>query len=123
MNIPLLTGIIIAFLGNVFPVPFLLLFLKKIMNFMRRYKVFEKILKKLENKVAKNKKNIEKYGYYGLFLFIAIPLPGTGAYTGTLIASCLNLDTKNSAIVITIGTLCSVLVLACLYYGLLGMIF
>lgn len=123
MNIPLMYGIIIAFLGNVFPVSFLLIFLKKIMIWMSKYKIFEKILKKLNTKVEKNKESIEKYGYYGLFLFIAIPLPGTGAYTGTLIASCLNMNMKKSAIIIFIGTLCSVLVLACLYYGLLGMIF
>lgn len=123
MNIPVYFGVPIALLGNVFPVPFLMLFLKSVMKWMSKYKIFNKFLKILYNKVNKKKETIEKYAYWGLWFFVAIPLPGTGAYTGSLIASCLNMDTKKSTFVILFGTLCSVLVLAVIYYGLFGMMF
>ena len=89
---------IISIIGNILPVPFILLFITKIMDWMRKSKVsfFNKFVGWLDKKVEKNKDKIEKYGYWGLVLFVGIPLPGTGAWTGCLIASVLELDKKKS---------------------------
>ena len=119
MNISAKISIPICFLGNIIPVPFLLLFLNKIMTWMSNHSIFSGLLRILNQKVERKKKFIEKFAYWGLFLFVAIPVPGTGAYTGSLVASCLNMNIKKSGIVITIGTLCSVFVLFLVYYGFL----
>lgn len=89
---------IISIIGNIIPVPLILLFITKIMDAMRKSKigVFNKFVTWLDKKVEKNKTQIEKYGYWGLVLFVGIPLPGTGAWTGCLIASVLELDKKKS---------------------------
>lgn len=92
-----LVAYIISILGNVLPVPFILLFIKKIIKSLSKSKVklFKRIAKWLEKKVEKNKHSIEKYGYLGLLLFVGIPLPGTGAWTGCMIAAVLNMDRKS----------------------------
>lgn len=77
----------------------------------------------MEEKVAKKKGTIEKYGYLGLFLFVAIPLPGTGAWTGALIAAVLEMNRKKSFLVIAIGVFVAGLIMMALSYGLLKGIF
>ena len=89
---------IISIIGNVIPVPFILLLIAKILAWMRESKIglFNKIANWLNEKVEKNKGQIERLGYWGLLLFVGVPLPGTGAWTGTLLAAMLNLDKKKS---------------------------
>ena len=89
---------IISIIGNVLPVPFILLLINKVLNWMRNSKVnfFKKIANWLDEKVEKHKGQIEKYGYLGVILFVGIPLPGTGAWTGSLIASVLEMDKKKT---------------------------
>ena len=84
--------------GNLLPVPFILLFIRAILKWMResRVKFFANTAAWLDRKIEKHKGTIEKYSYWGLVLFVAIPLPGTGAWTGTLAASILDLDFKKS---------------------------
>lgn len=93
-----ISAYIISIIGNILPVPFILLFINKLMDLMRKSKtsIFNKFVGWLDKKVEKNKHKIEKYGYWGLVLFVGIPLPGTGAWTGCLIASALELDRKKS---------------------------
>lgn len=115
-------GYITAIIGNTIPVPLILLFITKILEWMDKSKVnfFNKISKWLNSKVDKNKDKIEKYGYLGLILFVGIPLPGTGAWTGCLIASVLEMDRKKSFLAIMLGIIMASIIMMFLSYGILG---
>ncbi len=115
-------GYIAAIIGNTIPVPLILLFITKILECMDKSKVnfFNKISKWLNSKVDKNKDKIEKYGYLGLILFVGIPLPGTGAWTGCLIASVLEMDRKKSFLAIMLGIIMASIIMMFLSYGILG---
>lgn len=114
---------IICFIGNILPVPFILLLIEKIFNLLKKWHVTKKIVIKLEDKTYKKKDQITKYGYLGLLLFVGIPLPGTGAWTGSLLAVLLNLDKKKSFIYISLGVLLAGIIMSILSYGILGQIF
>ena len=108
---------IISIIGNILPVPFILLLINKILDWMRKSKKFKKVAKWLDEKVEKHKGQIEKYGYLGIVLFVGIPLPGTGAWTGSLVASLLEVDLKKSVPAILLG-LCMATVIMCIVgYG------
>ena len=94
---------VISVIGNIIPVPFILWFINSILNFMRNSKHFSKIAKWLDGKVEKHKGQIEKYGFWGLVLFVGIPLPGTGAWTGCLVASVLEMNRKRAFFATMIG--------------------
>ena len=117
-----LTAYIVSIVGNVLPVPFILLFLNKILDWMKNSKIkwMNKFAKWLEKKADKNKDQIEKYGYWGLLLFVGIPLPGTGAWTGCLVASVLHLDRKKAFIATMGGILLASIIMMIISYGLLG---
>ena len=112
---------IISIIGNVLPVPFILL-LTKILNWMRSSKVnlFNKTAKWLDEKVEKHKGQIEKYGYLGVVLFVGIPLPGTGAWTGSLIASVLELDKKKTFISVLAGIFIASIIMMLISFGVLA---
>ena len=105
MKMSFFPSYIAAVLGNMLPIPFILLFIEKIFAWMKKSKHFHKIPDWLEKKALSKSAQIEKYGYLGLFLFVAIPLPGTGAWTGTLAASLLDMDFKSSVIAVMGGVL------------------
>lgn len=115
-------GYIVSIVGNILPVPFILLFINKILEWMSnsKIKVFRKVSKWLDKKARKNKSKIEKYGYLGLILFVGIPLPGTGAWTGCLAASVLGMDRKRSFISVMIGVFMASIIMMILSYGVLG---
>ena len=117
-----LTGYIVSIVGNVIPVPIILLFIRKILDWMNNCNIqfFNKIANWLNKKVDKNKKNIEKYGYLGLLLFVGIPLPGTGAWTGCLIAAVLNLDRKKSFFTILAGIVMASVIMMAILYGIIS---
>ena len=111
--------------GNLLPVPFILLFIRAILKGMResRVKFFSSIAAWLDRKIEKHKGTIEKYSYWGVVLFVAIPLPGTGAWTGTLIAAVLGLDAKKSFFAAALGVLGATTIMMVLSYCGLGAIF
>jgi len=123
LGIDFIKAFIICFLGNILPVPFILLLIEKILHLLKKWKPTEKIVTKLENKTLSKSEQINKYGYWGLLLFVGIPLPGTGAWTGTLLAVLLNLNKKKSFIFITLGVLLAGIIMSILSYGILGNIF
>lgn len=110
---------IICIIGNIIPVPFILWFMKKILDKMRESKRFHKIANWLDKKVDKHKGQLEKYGFFGLFLFVGIPLPGTGAWTGCLIASVLEMDKKKSFFAALLGILMASIIMMLISYGVL----
>ena len=115
-------GYIVSIIGNTLPVPFILLFISKIMDWMERSKVgfLEKVSKWLRNKAHKNRKEIDKYGYLGLLLFVGIPLPGTGAWTGTLAASILDMDFKRSILAVMLGVILAGIIMGLASAGVFG---
>ena len=106
-KLPLLPSYIIAILGNMLPVPFIFFFARKILEWGKDKKFTKKFFTFCLEKGNKGGKKLqEKAGrnvYLALFLFVGIPLPGTGAWTGTLAASLLNLDFKKSVLAIMGG--------------------
>lgn len=93
LGLPWHWTLIVSIIGNCVPIPFILMFVKAILEWMRgcRIKFFNKVSNWLYAKADKNRPKIEKYAAWGLFLFVAIPLPGTGAWTGALVASVFDM--------------------------------
>ncbi len=118
LGVEFIKAFIICYIANILPVPFILLFINWIFNKMSKWKPTKKIVDWLSNKTLKKKDQIDKYGYFGLFLFVGIPLPGTGAWTGSLLAILLNLDKKKSFITISIGVLAAGIIMSLLSYGI-----
>jgi uncharacterized membrane protein len=110
---------IISVIGNIIPVPFILWFINSILKWMRESKHFSGIAKWLDEKVNKHKGQIEKYGFWGLVLFVGIPLPGTGAWTGCLIAAVLNMDKKKSFFAAMVGIFMASIIMMIVSFGLL----
>lgn len=97
---------IVCVIGNTLPVPFLIMFVRPIFEWMkRRTSWMRNIAEKLEAKAHDKAETIKKYEMLGLFLFVAIPLPGTGAWTGSLIAAVLGMRVKHSFPMIFLGVL------------------
>ena len=113
------TSYIISIIGNVLPVPFILWFINAILKWMRGSKHFKGIANWLDEKVQKHKYQIEKYGFWGLVIFIGSPLPGTGAWTGCLIAAVLEMDRKKSFLAALLGILMASVIMMLVSFGLL----
>ena len=120
LKVPYLRALVICVVGNILPIPFVLLFLEMIFKWMEKWNVTKKIVKWLEKKGNSKRSQIDKYGYLGLILFVGIPLPGTGAWTGSLVAILLGLDKKKSFICILIGVLLAAAIMSVVSYGILG---
>lgn len=120
LNIEFVRAAIICVVGNVLPIPIVLLFLKFVLNLFEKWNVTKKIVNWLERKVEEKREQIDKYGYWGLILFVGIPLPGTGAWTGALLAVMLGLDRKKSFVCILLGVLLAAIIMSILSYGILG---
>ncbi len=120
-QLPLLPSYIIAILGNMLPVPFIFFFARKILEWGKDKKLTKKFFTFCLEKGNKGGKKLqEKAGrnvYYALFLFVGIPLPGTGAWTGTLAASLLNLDFKKSVIAIMGGVILAGIIMGLVSLG------
>lgn len=118
-NLPLLPSYIVAILGNMIPVPLIFFFARKILEWGADKKVIGKFfsfcLEKGNKGGAKLQAKAGRSVYVALFLFVGIPLPGTGAWTGTLAASLLNFDFKKSVVAVMAGV-----VLAGIIMGLLS---
>ena len=121
MEIPFIKAFLICYLGNMIPIPFIILFIRKIFEFLRRFKFFSKIVEKLEAKTEKNKEKVLKYEAWGLLLFVAIPLPGTGGWTGALMAALLDIRMKKSLPIIALGVLIAGFIMSGLTYGIFQM--
>ena len=121
-QLPLLPSYIVAILGNMLPVPFIILFARKILEWGKNKKITKKFFTFCLEKGNKGGKKLqEKAGrnvYFALFLFVGIPLPGTGAWTGTLAASLLNLDFKKSIIAIMGGVVLAGIIMGVISLGI-----
>ena len=114
-----LKSFIICFIGNIIPIPLILWFITPIFDALKKTKLFRGIVNKLENKALNKKDKIEKLEYIGLMLFVGIPLPGTGAWTGCLIASLLNMDKKKALLYAILGVIMAGIIMMIFSYGIL----
>ena len=117
LGVKLIPAFVICFIGNMLPIPFILLFIEKIFDWLRDKKGLGKIVRYCEKKADKNKDKIEKYGLWGLFILVAIPLPGTGAWTGALVSALMRLDMKKSLPVIAAGVVGAGIIVSLIMYG------
>ena len=110
----------ICILGNIIPIPFILLFIRQIFKVLKKTKLFHGLIVKLENRAMGKSDQIKRYEFLGLLLFVGIPLPGTGAWTGSLIASLLEVDIKKSSIAIFCGLIMETVIMYVVSYGIVG---
>ncbi len=95
----------LSVLGNMIPVPFIIYLFRPLLAFLRRTKAFRKVAEKLEERTHKKAAQLQKYSAWGLFVFVALPVPGTGAITGSMIAALLGMREKYALPAIFIGTI------------------
>lgn len=111
MGLDPLTSATISFIGSMLPVPFILFGMKPVLEFMRRFKWAEKFLDWIVNRTVKRAKNFDKYSFYGLMLFVAVPLPTTGVWTGSMAASIFGMKIKRSFFAVLLGNLIAAFVI------------
>ena len=122
LGLPWWQNYFIAVVGNLLPVPIILLFVKSVLNWMSkcRVKLFNKIANKMFEKAEKNRDKIERYAFWGLTLFVAIPLPATGAWTGTLVAALFDMKFWKSLLSALIGVMIAGVVMTLVSYGVVA---
>ena len=116
------TSLILCIIGNLIPIPFLIFLLQPIFRWMRKWKAFEKIVTYLEKKAYKRKDKVEQYQFWGILLLVAIPLPGTGAWTGCLVASVFDVPKKISILACSLGVISASFIMWVISFGILGSI-
>lgn len=126
MGMPILPAYIIAVIGNMIPVPFIFLFARKIIDWGKDKPVVGGFFRFCAEKGAKGGAKLQaKAGrglYLALLLFVGIPLPGTGAWTGTLAASILDMDFKKSTVTVMAGVVLAGLIMLIASYGVVGLV-
>ena len=118
LGLDLIPSFIICYIANMIPIPFILLFIRKIFQFLRDKPFFGKVIEKLEIRSMRKSDTIQKYGKWGLLLFVAIPLPGTGGWTGALIAALLDMRIRTSTWVIAVGVFIAGVIMSVVSYGI-----
>ena len=110
----------ICIIGNIIPIPFILLFIRQIFKLMKKTKIFHGLIERLEKRAMGKSDQIKRYEFLGLLLFVGVPLPGTGAWTGALIASLLGIDIKKSSLAIFCGIAMATVIMYIVSYVLVG---
>ena len=118
LGVPLLRAFFICYLGNIVPIPFILLFIRKIFDFLRKFGPTGKVIDKIINRSMKKSDKVIKYKTLGLMAIVAVPLPGTGGWTGALIAALLDLRMKKALPIIALGVFIAGLIMSLLTYGI-----
>lgn len=116
LSIP--AAFIIAVIGNLLPIPFLVVFTRRVFEWLRtKSEGLDRFVSKLEAKGEAKKDVVLRYEFWGLVLLVAIPLPGTGAWTGALVAALMNMQLKRAMPAITLGVLIAGVIVTTLTYG------
>lgn len=110
----------VGFVGNMLPIPILILLTRKIIEWLKKHNMLVKLTAWLENKGSKGAQKVQKYSFWGLFILVAIPLPGTGAWTGALVASLLDMRLKRALPAISMGVAAAGLIVLLVTYGVIS---
>lgn len=115
-----LASFAIGFVGNMLPVPFLILLARHIIEWMKKHHILDRFTSFLEKKGSQKAQTVQKYSFWGLFVLVAIPLPGTGAWTGALVASLLDMRLKRALPAIAMGVLVAGFIVLLATYGIVS---
>ena len=118
LDIPLYIAFPLAIVGNMLPVPFILVFFKYLKKWLSNAPLVGKVIRKVSEKAEAKAAKISTYEFWGLFIFVAIPLPGTGAWTGAVIATALEMRLKKALPAILLGVLSAGIIMSILAYAL-----
>ena len=121
LMLPLWQAIVFSAIGNILPIPFILLFVEKVFDWLRPTKLFGPLVEKLEKRALSKSDSIKKAEFWGLALFVGIPLPGTGGWTGSLAASLLKIDIKKASLAILLGIAIASTIMSLISYGVFAM--
>ena len=110
----------VGFVGNMLPIPILILLTRKVIEWLKKHNMLVKLTAWLENKGSKGAQKVQKYSFWGLFILVAIPLPGTGAWTGALVASLLDMRLKRALPAIAMGVASAGLIVLLVTYGVIS---
>ncbi len=121
LMLPLWQAIVFSAIGNILPIPFILLFVEKVFDWLRPTKLFGPLVEKLEKRALSKSDGIKKAEFWGLALFVGIPLPGTGGWTGSLAASLLKIDIKKASLAILLGIAIASTIMSLISYGVFAM--
>ncbi len=119
-GLPWYINYLLCCIGNMLPVPFILFFVQYVLNFMKRIRHLDRIAFWVEEKAEKYKGQVTKYATWGLLLFVAVPLPGTGAWTGSLVAAFIKMEKKTAFFSVLGGVLIAGVIITLISYGVLG---
>ena len=122
LHVNMWRAIPICIIGNIIPVPFILLLITKIFAALKKTKTFGNLVTRLENRAMGKSDRIRKGEFLGLVLFVGIPLPGTGAWTGSLIAALLGVENKKAVPAILLGIGLACVIMCVVSYGFLGQV-
>lgn len=111
-----------AVLGNMLPVPFIILFLRHIFSWLRSFEKSRGVVEQLEKRAHLKGEKVQKYEALGLFILVAVPLPGTGAWTGALVASVLDMRLKRAFPVIMLGVMAAGIIMLLLSHGVVSLL-
>lgn len=112
-----LVALAVAIVGNLAPVPVLILFTRQVLQWLKGRPRVRHLVERLEGRAAKKSRLVERYAWWGLCILVAIPLPGTGAWTGALVAALLNMRLKNAMPAISLGVVIAGMIVTCVTYG------
>jgi len=118
-DIPWQLAYILSVVGNMLPVPFIVMYMKPLFEFIRKSKIFVSVVDWLERRTMKKAETVLKYSSIALFVFVAIPAPGTGAWTGAMIAAILGMRAKYSVPWIAFGVMVAGAIVTLLSYHLI----
>ena len=110
----------VGVVGNMLPIPILILVTRRVINWLKKHGVLVRFTGWLERKGAEKARTVQQYSFWGLFILVAIPLPGTGAWTGALVASLLDMRLKRALPAITMGVIAAGIIVLLLTYGVIS---
>ena len=117
LGMPWYEAFLISFVSNCIPIPFIILLVRPVFDWLKKRKMFEGYVKRFEEKMMKKSQKVTKYEVIGLFLFVAVPLPGTGAYSGSIIAALLGMRLKKAIPSIVAGVFVAGIIVTIITYG------
>lgn len=123
LDVSFIKAFAICYVGNMLPIPFILVFIRSIFNRLKKMRFLKDKIEKLEKKSLEKGEKVKKYSDWGLLTFVAFPIPGTGGWTGALIAALLDMRLKRSIPIIALGVFIAGVIMSIISYGFLGLIF
>ena len=121
-KLPLWETLALSIGGNILIIPFIVLLFNQMLTVMRKFKLTAKIANSIEARTQRKSEKVENLVFWGLVLFVAIPLPGTGAWTASMIAGLLQMKARKAIIPIALGVICAAVIVTLITYGVVNII-